>query len=183
MKLLTTREAAARLGVGTTTIKRWSDEGVLHCVRTAGGHRRYRQSDVLALQQAESGAGTVSFAHRLPTLSPEELDTVPHGVIQLADDGTVIQYNRTESTFSGFDKVEVIGRHFFGQVAPCTNNSLVYGRFKEGVRTGKLDVRLFYTFCYNLDLVNVVLRLYRDEATGTNWLIVDTGQQMATRVR
>lgn len=183
MKLMTTKEAADQLGVGTTTIKRWSDEGVLHCVRTAGGHRRYRQADILAMQQAESGSGTATLAERLATMSADELDAVPHGVVQLDDTGKVLQYNATEARFSGFSQDEVVGQHFFGDVAPCTNNSLVYGRFQEGVKDGALDTRLFYTFCYKLDLVNVVLRLYRDAATRTNWLIIDTGQQTAQRVR
>jgi excisionase family DNA binding protein len=39
--LLSTAEAARLAGVGTTSIKRWSDEGVLECVKTAGGHRRF----------------------------------------------------------------------------------------------------------------------------------------------
>jgi excisionase family DNA binding protein len=48
-KLLSTREAAELLGVGTTSIKRWADEGLLACVKTAGGHRRYERHAVLAL--------------------------------------------------------------------------------------------------------------------------------------
>ena len=182
MKLMTTKEAAAQLGVGTTTIKRWSDEGVLPCVKTAGGHRRYRQADVMALQQQDTPSA-VSFAERLPTMSPDELDALPHGVVQLSDDGLVVQYNAAEARFSGFSRQEVVGKHFFGEIAPCTSNSLVYGRFQEGIKTGAMDARLFYTFCYRLELVNVVLRVFRHESTGTNWLIIDTGQQIATRVR
>jgi excisionase family DNA binding protein len=49
--LLTTRDAAQRLGVGPSTIKRWADEGVLECVRTAGGHRRFPVDRVEALLQ------------------------------------------------------------------------------------------------------------------------------------
>ena len=48
--LLTTHEAAAHLGVGPSSIKRWADDGTLRCVRTAGGHRRFPRSAVLALQ-------------------------------------------------------------------------------------------------------------------------------------
>jgi excisionase family DNA binding protein len=47
--LLTTREAAALLGVGTTSIKRWADSGLLACVRTMGGHRRFPRRAVEAL--------------------------------------------------------------------------------------------------------------------------------------
>jgi excisionase family DNA binding protein len=40
-ELLTTRQAAAVLGVGTTSVKRWADAGLLECVKTTGGHRRF----------------------------------------------------------------------------------------------------------------------------------------------
>ena len=51
-KTLSTGEAARLLKVGTTSIKRWADEGVLPYTRTAGGHRRFDRADVLALQQS-----------------------------------------------------------------------------------------------------------------------------------
>ncbi len=44
--LFTTKELAAMLQVGTTTIKRWTDEGNLRCFRTPGGHRKVRAEDV-----------------------------------------------------------------------------------------------------------------------------------------
>ncbi len=47
--LLTTVEACRLAGVGPTAIKRWADGGRLQCVRTAGGHRRFRRSELQAL--------------------------------------------------------------------------------------------------------------------------------------
>lgn len=38
---LTTAEAARRLGVSCSTLKRWSDGGIVASSRTAGGHRRF----------------------------------------------------------------------------------------------------------------------------------------------
>lgn len=44
---LTTAEAARIAGVSTATIRRWTDSGVLHCVKLPrSGTRRYRRSDV-----------------------------------------------------------------------------------------------------------------------------------------
>lgn len=47
MSLLTTQEAAKKAGVGATAVKRWADAGLLPCVRTAGGHRRFEERAVL----------------------------------------------------------------------------------------------------------------------------------------
>jgi excisionase family DNA binding protein len=41
---LTTVEASNLAGVGPSTVKRWADQGLLPCVRTAGGHRRFERS-------------------------------------------------------------------------------------------------------------------------------------------
>lgn len=49
--LLTPRETAEMLGVGTNTLARWARTGVLEpAVRTPGGHRRYRHTDVETLR-------------------------------------------------------------------------------------------------------------------------------------
>lgn len=42
--------AAHLLGVHSDTLRRWTDEGKIPAIRTAGGHRRYRLADVLALR-------------------------------------------------------------------------------------------------------------------------------------
>jgi excisionase family DNA binding protein len=49
MDLLTTVEACRLAGVGPTAIKRWADAGRLQCIRTPGGHRRFRRSELQAL--------------------------------------------------------------------------------------------------------------------------------------
>jgi excisionase family DNA binding protein len=45
-EFLTTQEVARRAGVGATAVKRWTDAGLIACVRTAGGHRRFARSEV-----------------------------------------------------------------------------------------------------------------------------------------
>ena len=54
-ELLSSRSAAQILGVGISTIKRWSDESVLACVKTEGGHRRFRREDVERLLRRQQG--------------------------------------------------------------------------------------------------------------------------------
>ena len=44
--LLSSSAVAQQLGVGVSAVKRWADAGVLPCVKTAGGHRRFVARDV-----------------------------------------------------------------------------------------------------------------------------------------
>ncbi|HSM89527.1 MAG TPA: helix-turn-helix domain-containing protein, partial [Desulfobacterales bacterium] len=44
--LMTTQQVAHLSGVGATSVKRWTDAGLIACVRTAGGHRRFARSEV-----------------------------------------------------------------------------------------------------------------------------------------
>ncbi|HYE79400.1 MAG TPA: B12-binding domain-containing protein [bacterium] len=44
--LLSTRELARVCGVSESTIKRWADEGLLRCLKTPGGHRKFRLEDL-----------------------------------------------------------------------------------------------------------------------------------------
>ena len=62
--LLNPREAASLLGVHTASVKRWSDQGKLRCIRTAGGHRRFFRRDVEALRTPPSAAHA-DFIERL----------------------------------------------------------------------------------------------------------------------
>ena len=62
--ILRPAEAAALLGVHLSKLRRLEATGRLVTVRTLGGHRRYRQDDVLALQRwlqrRSAGAGAVA---------------------------------------------------------------------------------------------------------------------------
>jgi excisionase family DNA binding protein len=45
--LLTPKEVAVRFHVNPKTVTRWAKAGKLTAIRTLGGHRRYRESEVL----------------------------------------------------------------------------------------------------------------------------------------
>ncbi len=169
--LLTTQEVAKLLGVGTTSIKRWSDEGKLPAFKTAGGHRRYRREDVEKLLQ--HATEDEALHARLSGMSRREIDALAVGVVQLDDAGMVLLYNAAEARFAGISAEEAEGKCFFTEVAPCTNNRILMGRFREGIRIGQLDARIDYTFTYRMRPTFVALHLYRDPQSQTNWLIVD----------
>ena len=65
MPLLTVRAAAARLGVGYSTLKRWVHSGHVRTTRTEGGHHRVSEAEVerlLARQQPDAPARVASAA-------------------------------------------------------------------------------------------------------------------------
>ena len=53
--LLTPAEVASLFRVDPKTVTRWAKAGKLTAIRTLGGHRRYRASEVNALLQASNG--------------------------------------------------------------------------------------------------------------------------------
>jgi excisionase family DNA binding protein len=53
--LLTPSEVAEMFGVDTATVSRWERAGRLRAVRTLGGHRRFRESEIRALRAAVDG--------------------------------------------------------------------------------------------------------------------------------
>lgn len=51
-RLMTPSEVASLFGVDPRTVTRWATAGRLTPVRTPGGHRRYRRTEVMALRDA-----------------------------------------------------------------------------------------------------------------------------------
>jgi len=84
-------------------------------------------------------------------LSPAELDKLPYGLICLDAQGRVVHYNDTESRLAKLPKERVIGRNFFGEVAPCARVREFEGEFKELVRDpSSVRVRSFdFIFRFN----------------------------------
>lgn len=53
MTLLTPGEVAVLFRVDSKTVSRWAKEGKIPCIRTLGGHRRFRQEDVDRLMSTD----------------------------------------------------------------------------------------------------------------------------------
>jgi putative resolvase len=49
-RLINIKKASQMLGVCPLTLRKWDNAGKLKAVRTKGGHRRYRESEIRRLQ-------------------------------------------------------------------------------------------------------------------------------------
>src|SRR5438045_2895225 len=57
-RLLTPGEVAALFRVDPKTVTRWAASGRISSIRTPGGHRRFRESEVRSLLRGDSPAAT-----------------------------------------------------------------------------------------------------------------------------
>ena len=104
----------------------------------------------------------------LSALPDDGLDALPFGVVEMDLDGIVQRYNATESHYSGLARERVLGRHFFREVAPCSNNRHVAQRYAEAT----LDTTLAYTFALRMKPVPVTLRLLKPAGARRMHLLV-----------
>lgn len=76
-------------------------------------------------------ADTRNYIDQVSSMSKEELDALPIGVITLDKNANVLRYNKTEAELARKDAARVTGTNFFTDVAPCTANEQFEGRFRE----------------------------------------------------
>lgn len=62
---MTLSQAAQALGIHPSTLRRWADQGEIPCVRTPGGHRRFRGSDLRRFLDARTEAALADPPRRL----------------------------------------------------------------------------------------------------------------------
>lgn len=76
------------------------------------------------------------------------LDYLPIGAILLDDEGIIQRFNRYEEQLSGRKREKTIGKSFFSDVAPCTEDIELGPRFREGIEKGNLDLDVEFSFPY-----------------------------------
>ena len=108
----------------------------------------------------------------LAGLSPDEIDNLTFGAIQLDATGKVLSFNAVESSITGLAPKDVIGRNFFNDVAPCCNKPAFRGVFNEGVRTGNLNIIFDYVFDYRMNPTMVTIHLKASKTDDTYWVLV-----------
>ena len=107
---------------------------------------------------------------KLEEADAEALDALSFGVIGMAPDGIVTSYNATESKLAGLTPANVVGRHFFSAVAPCTNNFMVGHRFET---EPTIDDIIDYVFTLRMQPTKVRLRLMKQAGHSTMFLAVE----------
>ncbi len=102
----------------------------------------------------------------LETSSEKDHDNLPFGVVKMNYDGVVTNYSKGQSDLSGVSKENARGKHFFTQVAPCTNNFMVAEKYKSD----SLDEIMPYMFTYITLPTPVELRLIKG-SKGNQYLL------------
>ena len=95
------------------------------------------------------------------------LDELPLGVIVLAKDTRVVFYNRYEERLAQRDRVDVIGRPFFEEVAPCMRVAALVRHFE---RLGEVPIEADLDFQFDFPFTprprDVRIRLRSFEVDG-----------------
>jgi len=77
------------------------------------------------------------------TLSGEDLDQLPFGVIVVDRKGTILEYNEYERSMAGMGNRNVIGLNFFHDLAPCTAIKDFEGRFETFLDSDDTSIEPF----------------------------------------
>jgi photoactive yellow protein len=106
---------------------------------------------------------------QLESTSHAALDDQNFGIVVMSGDGKVEAYNEFESRLAGLRPDRVIGLNFFNDVAPCTNNYLVAGRYEDET---ELDDTIPYVFTLRMKPTQVRLRLLKSARARFSYLLV-----------
>ena len=112
------------------------------------------------------------LCEQIDTMTPEELDGLPQGAIQLDPSGTILKYNASEERLANLKRENVVGRNFFSEIAPCTDVKEFHGRFIQGVRKKKLHQTFRFHFPFRRNPTDVLIILHYSIRTNTVWVVV-----------
>ncbi len=116
--------------------------------------------------------GQEDIDNALQKMSDDDLDGLAFGAIKLDGKGTILQYNAAEGAITGRDPGEVVGKNFFTEVAPCTNQPDFQGRFQKGVESGELNDLFEYTFDYKMAPTKVKVHMKKAITDDSYWVFV-----------
>ncbi len=106
----------------------------------------------------------------LESMSDEDRDALPFGVVGFGADTIVQTYNATEARMSGLDPSTVMGVPFFDAVAQCMNNFLVAQRFED---EPDIDDIVPYVLTLRMRPTKVRLRLLADAGMSRRYILIE----------
>lgn len=112
----------------------------------------------------------VNYQAALDAMTDDDLDALDYGVVKMDLTGKVTAYNTVEAEFSGISKDRVIGRNFFVEVAPCTNNFMIAQKYHDN---DVLDQQIDYIFTLKMRPTPVKLHLLKQSEAGSMYLVVN----------
>jgi photoactive yellow protein len=115
--------------------------------------------------------------------SDDELDQLPFGVICLDAAGKIVRYNLAEARLARLDRATVLGKTFFGQVAPCTARPEFQGRFLQFVKPGNTAPtdRWPYVFDFKFGAQQVDVELARGGLPNRFYLLINRQKFLPVR--
>ena len=116
---------------------------------------------------------------RADEATDEELDRLPYGVILLDGVGTILRYNLAEARLARVDRAQVLGKKFYGRIAPCTATPEFQGRVEQFLRdpaappSGRFDYVFDYVFDFRFGAQQVDVELVRAAQPGRVYLLIN----------
>jgi photoactive yellow protein len=131
---------------------------------------QFAQAEMVTTETMSNDANAVIERIQVKDLTEVELEQLPFGAIQLDTNGRILRYNGFESKLSGIHKNRALGKHFFTELAPCTNVKEFYGRFQEGVARKRMHEKFRYHFSFKKNPVDVTITLFYSDLTDSIWV-------------
>lgn len=105
--------------------------------------------------------------------SDAELDALDVGVVGLDEQGTILRYNLYESRLARLDRNQVLGKNFFEEVAPCTQNDAFEGRFRRFIASDdRAGDRFNYLFDFKFGAQEVTVEFARARSARRYYLLI-----------
>ena len=116
--------------------------------------------------------GEEDLDNKLAKMSDADIDKLSFGAVLLDRDGKILRYNMAEGEITGRDPAEVMGKNFFNDIAPCTKSPEFFGRFKDGVSSGNLNILFEYRFDHKMTPTKVKVHMKKDLSKDAYWVFV-----------
>lgn len=112
---------------------------------------------------------------RLDEMDKGALDALTVGLFKLDDEGIVRDANQQALQWPDVlaeSLKGIVGKNFFSDVAPGTDNTLFRGRFEEGVASGSMDEPFTYTYVSEaVSPTNLAVHLYSSSHHSSYWIV------------